>query len=767
MDIEESSRQLYRKIETISSDLNSLASKTISKLCQRIHVLIPEFVVPGTLQLIDSERVLSCPKKRKTRATKSIVCSSAYSTRSKRQKVSMSTSSTEICDLIQSSGQLDGEMQPVLEEQSSVALASKLDTAQPFRNKCSQSATEIKSIEGDAMDEVTLLAENTIEANQSVHKSSCKRRKSSVRASSFATKRSLPSSKQSRFDSSAKDERLSNGSARRRSRVSGSKKVANSVHSAQSLPESESCVITNEAASILANDSGANDDSSRVVNGNFSIMTEESEEEDDVVEVRSSKSLYRPPKISPTVTTTGDVTTSAAVLLNSTSHIASTPAAPGYAGSRLRQFHNTPWPTGLSKPWLSRLGWSMASKTASITANTNTIASANMTYSNLPRQPRASRLSAKASVGMGKFKSAALPRASAAKHTKPTAAVANSASRLPTIPQSNKISGTSRTNVPGNEEKEISTTHRSCASMAAGALSRGPTTGPLQMQPAVKPLPKDVAKDDRRDRVMAKLAESAQRHQELMEKRAREHKAKVKAANEHRMAVRANAEREAKEKQAATARRLEAERLKMQKVVMKVKVPPPKTATFANHQHASQLIKHLPLSSLPTNTSTALSVTTTTNNANYMKNFDLAKVAPPPPPLPLRSTEVNESQPLHNPPAPPSQPPPSAPDGSPVSYDLTGLLSDYESDSDDEVRYRRRAIPKWAKDGSSDLIFWVSRVYRGDISWRKVFRPAENVHFDDAELFHGYKYHTRPRGSSAAWNSPIPSPIPGPSDTAS
>lgn len=102
--------------------------------------------------------------------------------------------------------------------------------------------------------------------------------------------------------------------------------------------------------------------------------------------------------------------------------------------------------------------------------------------------------------------------------------------------------------------------------MAAGALSRRTATGLLQTQSAMKLLPKNMAEDDRRARVMAKIAESEQRHQELMEKRAMEHKAKMKAANEHRMAVRANAEREAREKQAATTRRMEAERLKLQKV---------------------------------------------------------------------------------------------------------------------------------------------------------------------------------------------------------
>ena len=33
------------------------------------------------------------------------------------------------------------------------------------------------------------------------------------------------------------------------------------------------------------------------------------------------------------------------------------------------------------------------------------------------------------------------------------------------------------------------------------------------------------------------------------------------------------------------------------------------------------------------------------------------------------------------------------------SYDLTGLLSEYNSDSDDEKKYKNRPIPPWAKSG--------------------------------------------------------------------
>ncbi|VDK40639.1 unnamed protein product [Taenia asiatica] len=774
MDVEESSEQLLRKLGTLSSDLDTLASKTISKLCQRIQIHVPNFIVPDTLGLIDSEFMLS-GLKRRTRATKSTAKSSTRSTRSKRRKLTTSTSSIDVSGWTQSFSLSDAEMRTVPEERSLASITPKLDSVYPVRSKASQSIPEVKPVQGDATEDDTLLAESTTEATQSFRHNSSKGRRSSVRTSSKANKRSLQSLERGRVASSAgRGERLSNVVTKEKNGGSSSKKAKTSAIFVQPLAALESRTVADWSTPVFANVDGNHEDASEGLRGNSSIMTEESDDAVDVPEAQAPKSPARSPKIPPsTVAATTDVTTSAAVSthavsVNLASQASSTPATSGYAESRLRHNRNTPRPPGPAKPWLSRLGWGTTAKTPSIVANATNIATVtNMTNSNLSHQSQVSRLSAKASVGMGKLKSAIISNASSVvKNAKPTQVVVNFAPRLPTTSQLKKASCTSKANFQGrkiiaysahplifrrcnavNDEKEISTTYRSCTSMSAGALPRRTATGLLQSQSAMKVLPKNVAEDNRRARVMAKIAESEQRHQELMEKRAVEHKAKMKAANEHRMAVRANAEREAKEKQAATTRRMEAERLKLQKIVIKTKVPPPKTAIFANHQRSSQLIKHLPLSSAPTNTAVPAPTTAATSSANYMKNFDLAKVAPPPP-------AANKSQP----PSLPPPPPPSAPRTSPVSYDMGGLLSDYDSDSDNEKRYRKRVIPSWAKFGSSDLVHWVSRMYRGDVTWQKVFRPAENVHFEDSELFHGYKFRTRPRGSSAAWNSPTPPP---------
>lgn len=183
-------------------------------------------------------------------------------------------------------------------------------------------------------------------------------------------------------------------------------------------------------------------------------MTEESDDAADVTGAQPSKPLSQPPKISSlTVAAAVDVTTSVAASVNSASQASSTPATLSYAESRLRHNRNTPRPPGLSKPWLSRLGWGTAAKASSVNANATTIVTAtNMTNSNLSHQPQASRLSAKASVGMGKLKSAIISNASSVvKHAKLTQAVANFAPRLPTTSQLSKAPGTSKANFQGRK----------------------------------------------------------------------------------------------------------------------------------------------------------------------------------------------------------------------------------------------------------------------------------------------------------------------------
>ncbi|CDS38058.1 conserved hypothetical protein [Echinococcus multilocularis] len=750
MDVEESSGQLLLKIETLSSDLDSLASKAISKLCHRIQVLVPDFVLPDTLELINSKHVFPKPRKRKFQTSRSTTRSRACNTKSKRRKLTVSLSSIEVSERTQSFAPSDVEMCIVPEERSQSPVTPLLDSVYSGLTKGSRSTTEIKPVQGDATGDETLVAENTTEAATSVQRTTSKGRKSAVRSPSEPELRSPSPSKRCRFGSPVGDEEpLSTVATKRKSRESSSN-LAKTARFAQPLTvqESRTTLDKSSESSIAA---ATNEDALKVSYGNSSIMTEESDDTVGVVEVQAPKSSAHPPKISTSAVdvaaddaVTSTVTSTSVVFVKPVSQNASTPAASVPTESRLGRYRNTPWPIGLSKPWLSRLGWGTASKTPSTTANTtNMVTVTNMTNSNLSHQLQPSRLSARASVGMGKLKSVTVSTApSLVKHAKPPSVVTDSAPRLPMQSQLNKVSCASKAKFSVIGEKEISINHRSSSSMAASVLSRRAATGPLQTQLTTKLLPRDVAEDDRRTRAMADLTAKEQRHREFMEKRALERKAKVKAANEHRMAVRANAEREAKEKQAAATRRMEAERLRLQKIAIKVKIPPPKTAAIASHQRTSQSVKQLPFSSASANTAAAAFTTATTKSANYMKNFDLAKVAPP---LPPHATAVNKSQALSSPPSAKM---------SPLSYDLTGLLSDHDSESDNEKQHKKRYIPSWAKNGSKELFSLVSRVYRGEVRWQEIFRPADKVHFEDAELFHGYKFRTRPRGSSAVWNSP-------------
>lgn len=68
-------------------------------------------------------------------------------------------------------------------------------------------------------------------------------------------------------------------------------------------------------------------------------------------------------------------------------------------------------------------------------------------------------------------------------------------------------------------------------------------------------------------RVIAELASKTERSRRLEQQREEERRARARAKDAHRAAVRANAERVAQEKQAALARKMEVERLRLLKVL--------------------------------------------------------------------------------------------------------------------------------------------------------------------------------------------------------
>ncbi|KAM3180962.1 hypothetical protein ACTXT7_015291 [Hymenolepis weldensis] len=287
------------------------------------------------------------------------------------------------------------------------------------------------------------------------------------------------------------------------------------------------------------------------------------------------------------------------------------------------------------------------------------------------------------------------------------------------------------------------TVHR--ASTAIHGSTTTTTVGRLGKAGASILSAKEQAEQERRERLLAEMAEKEERQREAQERKALEHKAKVKAANERRAAVRANAE--------ALAKKQEAEKLK--KLLAAKEKPPPFNQPRSAIQHSaaapstSHVIKQ-PFGTNSTNLPTATTSSHTTahhlaNSTNYMKNFDFVKVQPPPP-LP-HAAQVNQLK-THA----------LVASETPISYDLTGILDEYTSDSEDENRAKKRPIPSWARSDSQFLVEMVSKAYRGEIRWQNIFRPAEQVHFDDADLFHGYKFRTRRRGSSAVWISPSKQP---------
>ncbi|VUZ49902.1 unnamed protein product [Hymenolepis diminuta] len=476
------------------------------------------------------------------------------------------------------------------------------------------------------------------------------------------------------------------------------------------------------------------------------IMTED-EEEEVVVQKQRQVPAETPvdvPTSSADVPSQGDATaTSNTVSSNRPPFVksifpfvASTPSVP--------QQHGTPWSASNSN-WLSRLGWMNVSKTTAPTPSMSTQVA-----------PPTTSFQSQTVKVMGKTKNntstnVVAPKVSSnfgggIKSSKPVSSSnfsLGSNQRPPTISRfNNNLPATIKTNCSTIAEKSFgggAIVHRASTAIHGNATTT--TVGRLGKAGTSIFSAKDQAEQERRERLLAEMAEKEERQREAQERKALEHKAKVKAANERRAAVRANAE--------ALAKKQEAEKLK--KLLAAKEKPPPFNQPKSAIQHSaaapstSQVMKqafgtnstNLPAATTSSHTTAHHPSTSTT----YMKNFDFVKV--PPPPLP----QVNHLK-TH----------PLTASETPISYDLTGILDEYTSDSEDENRAKKRPIPSWARSDSQFLIEMVSKAYRGELRWQNIFRPAELVHFDDADLFHGYKFRTRKRGSSAVWISPSKQP---------
>ncbi|VDO03676.1 unnamed protein product [Rodentolepis nana] len=881
MNEDESCKQLMRKLETLSSDSDSQASKSFSRLIQKLQSLIPDFVIPCNLELIKQDACLPKGTKRKTRPSRQSNRSSALSKKSKRPKLSNSRvfsvknitfllTSYDSLFCFKSIGTTVSEIYSIPEEVSSPAAHKELN-ATYVRPTSNNSRSSSKPVD---LDQSTLLVNTTKSINltpqpvkektfsvtsddiqspppvkkgrfqpsrsqnsrtESLNKLSLKdppvvsvsqrksgdsemsfkRESSHVRSVSNSKDKSLPKASntcavqssslqencslrksvktdnqivaeslhQSQNGSLGRSSKMDNrsvadsvfqkssGSLRRVSKDSKSGRVETSFQRERGFtgdPSKTSKSLKSPDANAEIQISVTNEiphtveDNTEVLKGAINqeaaiseIMTED-EEEDRVVQrlETPAETPIEVPSISPVdVPSHGDaVATSSIVSSNKPPlvksifpFVASTPSVP--------QQHSTPWSTSKSN-WLSRLGWMTASK---VTAPTPVTTQTNAPKTSFQSQP----------VKVGKIKnvlaanntSANLTAAkmsnnfvSGMKSSKPMSSSnfsLGSIQRPPTMSRfNNNLQGISKTNCPTIAEKSFgggsvvhgaSTAIHGSTTMTTGG--RLPRTGHSIFSS------KGNAEKERRERLLAEMAEKQERQREAQERKALEHKAKVKAANERRAAVRANAEALAKKQEAEKLKKVSFSLLAAKDKPLFNPLKPTIHSTAA--PSTSHLVKqpfgnnssNLPVSTSSSHTN-ALNPTTSTN---YMKNFDFVKTQTLPP-LP-HATQVNQLK---------TQPPVIS--ESPISYDLTGILDEYNSDSEDETRAKRRPIPSWARSDSPFLIEMISKAYRGELRWQNIFRPAEQVHFDDADLFSGYNFRTRQRGSSVVWISPSKQP---------
>ncbi|BHF76344.1 hypothetical protein SprV_0501944200 [Sparganum proliferum] len=405
-----------------------------------------------------------------------------------------------------------------------------------------------------------------------------------------------------------------------------------------------------------------------------------------------------------------------------------------------------PWSAG-AQTWLSRLGW-----LKSASKPTATTAAAASSLSEVPEDESGPVHSRQLTSGQQTARPDLLKTQSRLnlKNTYTTPRQILASKRLPTT-----LKQGYRPNTARPAEEAIREASLPSASTAAPKL-RGSTQN-MKSATAGRQL-NDQA---RINEFIQRMAAKEERLRQLTEERERERQARIKAQREHMEAVRANALRLAKERQQLAATKIAAEQ--------RVQRPPQKTSTSFK-QNTSAKAPNCPL--LPQNPAnktnfasqqqpaTALGTQPqrVTNVLNTVfENFDCV-VRPPTISKPVvhtatttvaaaTSTGTKAVQPGQSAPAPSIR-------DSPLSYDMTGLLSEYDSDSENEARRKKRPIPSWARAGGKQLIDLVTHCYSGQVKWQTLFRPAETIHFTDEELFYGYKYRSRKRGSSVVWLSP-------------
>uniref|UniRef100_A0A0X3PL06 Inner centromere protein ARK-binding domain-containing protein n=1 Tax=Schistocephalus solidus TaxID=70667 RepID=A0A0X3PL06_SCHSO len=316
--------------------------------------------------------------------------------------------------------------------------------------------------------------------------------------------------------------------------------------------------------------------------------------------------------------------------------------------------------------------------------------------------------------------------------------------------------------------RPITTRPADTAIREASLPSTSDSTGALKLRGINQHLKSAVAEKQLSEQArvndfIQRMAAKEERRRHLAEERERERLARVKAQREHLEAVRANALRLAKERQQLAAIKLAAE----QRVQRQTQ---PQNSSFRQNKTSASFKQNISAKApncpplLPQNPANKSNFTNQQQSAStqpqrvtnvlntVFENFDCV-VRPPTiskpvvPTATATSTTAKAAHPGQSAKAPSIR-------DSPLSYDMTGLLSEYDSDSENEARRKKRPIPSWARAGGKQLFELVAHCYTGPVKWQTLFRPAEKIHFTDEELFSGYKYRSRKRGSSVVWLSP-------------
>ncbi|KAM7538652.1 hypothetical protein Aperf_G00000049778 [Anoplocephala perfoliata] len=721
MDVEESCKQLSQKIEVLGFQSDVQATKSISKLLQRLRDLLPGFVIPDNLEFLKPVSVISSDVERKTRASNRGNRSIGNRSKAKRRKRSDSQANSDSVSVQTRASKLGNQ---------SIGSRSKAKRRKLSNSQASSDSVSVQSLVTTDMEMPTISEVIDLTVSPALGITYIRTSKSASRsvpqenAAQSTLSANTAESLHSISQSAAEGATVSTPPGPISKEIQPSPPTENGCFGSCSEHKSESLrMSTVNDNSLKSSELTLKGQASQNIEGpqpvencveqpgnsacqivNSDIMTEESEEAIEQLPLTTEVAK----EVLPTPAGNSDPLKSPEVVPPQTAAVSKSAFVksilPVVASTPNAEQQNTPWLLSSSK-WLYRLGWGTAPKASAATVKDSHHIQTVSVMGKIKNGLLTNTVSKTAGAPPGR------------KVIKPVTKVCGVVGSVPRQSRLNNPAGASKANCCSVASKTFGGPGPTYRTSAAHHTA----TSGVRLGPSTLALPKEQAEDERRKRLLAEIAEREQRWREALERRALEHKAKVKAANERRAAVRANAEALAKKQEAEKLRKL---------LALKDKPLPSKPPISGAHRVSHTVKHHQPLGTISTNVVTATPHVPSAAT-NYMENFDLIKVPPPQP-----KTQVHD-----------------APE-SPISYDLTGILDEYNSDSDDDNHAKKRHIPSWARPGSQFLVERMSKAYQGELRWQDIFRPAETIQFDDADLFRGYKFRTRPRGSSAVWTSP-------------